>query len=110
MVNPCMTWVLKIKNNLFCFFFSFSKMLLVQLQIVEAKAGFTWWHYLAPVMWEARPDQMIIKVLSGFTIYEITNLRTEPLSLTTLLVGETTAQGAGRPLKKQWAPHSMSPG
>lgn len=39
---------------------------------------------------------MIIKVLSGFTIYEITNLRTEPLSLTTLLVGEITPQGVDR--------------
>lgn len=47
-------------------------------------------------MWEARPGQMIIKVLSGFTIYEITNLRIEPLSLTTLLVGEITPQGVDR--------------
>lgn len=47
-------------------------------------------------MWEARPDQMIIKVLSGFTIYEITNLRTKPLSLTALLVGEITPQGVDR--------------
>jgi len=40
---------------------------------------------------------MIIKVLSGFTIYEITNLRTKPRSLTTLLVGERTPQGVDRP-------------
>lgn len=33
---------------------------------------------------------MIIEVLSGFTVYEITNMRTEPLSLITLLVGEIT--------------------
>lgn len=31
-----------------------------------------------------RSDQMITKALSGFTIYEITNPRTEPLRLTTL--------------------------
>lgn len=36
---------------------------------------------LAFVMWEARPDQMIIKVLSGFTIYEITELRTSTRTL-----------------------------
>lgn len=45
-------------------------------------------------MWEARPDQMIIKVLSGFTIYEITNMRTE--LLTTLLMGEMTSQDVDR--------------
>lgn len=39
---------------------------------------------------------MITKALSGFTIYEITNPRTEPLSLTTLLVGEITPQGVDR--------------
>lgn len=55
-------------------------------------------------MWEARPEQMLIKVLSGFTIYEITNLRTEPLSLTTLLVGETISQGVDRPPKSSEHP------
>lgn len=43
-----------------------------------------------------RPDKMITKALSGFTIYEINNPRTEPLSLTTLLVGEITPQGVDR--------------
>lgn len=47
-------------------------------------------------MWEARPDQVNIKLFSGFTVYEITNLRTKPLSLTTLL-GEITPQGVDRP-------------
>lgn len=56
------------------------------------------------VMWEARPDQMIIKVLSGFTIYEITKLRTEHLCLTTLLVAETTSKGVDRPPKSSEHP------
>lgn len=47
---------------------------------------------------------MIIKVLSGFTIDEITNLRTEPLSLTTLLVGGMTSQGVDRPPKSSEHP------
>lgn len=59
---------------------------------------------MACVMWEARPEQMFIEVLSGFTIYEITNRRTEPWSLTTLLVGEMTSQGVDRPHKSSEHP------